>query len=178
MDDEGTPLEPTQPSADPEQPSAEPTSSAMPAAPIQDAPPVGAQPAERVFGAGPIPDATILPGAPDVVVARPRASRSLALAAIFAIVIAAGGAVVAVRAFTDGAPNLDALVPQDSALYVKIAVHPSVDQQRALRGLLERFPGAQAAASATVGDALNGAFAKLGLDYKRDIASWRWTCSI
>jgi hypothetical protein len=103
-----------------------------------------------------------------------RASRAqvTALVVVVLLVLTGGGTALLLRA-SNSEQSVDKLIPGTVAAYVKFSLHPSVQQQQAVQGLLSRFPpSVRGQVGSKIDDMLESGTKDLGLSYKKDIKPW------
>jgi hypothetical protein len=104
--------------------------------------------------------------------ARSSRARITALVVVVLLLLTGGGTALLLRA-SNSEQSVDKLIPGNVAAYVKFSLHPSVQQQQALQGLLSRFPSSVRGQVGTkIDDALESGLKDLGLSYKKDIKPW------
>ena len=104
----------------------------------------------------------------------PRGSHAKVTALIVAVllVITGVGTALVLRA-SNSESQVDTLIPDTVAAYVKISLKPSVDQQQKFRDLLSRFPSqVRVQAGTKLDDALDQGLKDFGLSYRKDIKPW------
>jgi Protein of unknown function (DUF3352) len=99
----------------------------------------------------------------------------LALVGVLGVAAVAAAGVIGYRMFF-GASEDDAvaLVPSDAAVYGNIFLDPSMDQKRAIRDLLERFPEAPNTDEATdqLVELIDEGLAEIDMNFEDDIDPW------
>jgi len=108
---------------------------------------------------------------PEPLPASHRRGARVAIALVVAVLLAAGGALVALRA--SGGVDLAARVPGDVTAFVSFDLRPSGDQQEAIEALLGRLPeDKRADVLDAIDDGLEQVFAETGLSFANDIKPW------
>jgi len=103
------------------------------------------------------------------------AARAAALATA-ALLVAVGGVVTAAIRAASSSTTADDLVPASAFAYAQLDLDPGNAQTSALRTFLNHFPGSPSRSSASLRDALLGAFMKDSsdphVDYTKDVKPW------
>lgn len=98
---------------------------------------------------------------------------SRVLAIVVVVALAAAGTAFGVLRALRREPQLETLVPADTAIFFKIALRPSSHQIRALASILDRLPEAQRDQLVPkIEDFLDESFREQGLDYRTDVKPW------
>jgi len=143
MDDQGSPSDPPQDGGAPHDGGTPPSYETIPAAYEQPGPPV-----------------------------RVSHVRVTALVVAVLLVITGVGTALVLRA-SNSEQSVDKFIPDAVAAYVKVSLHPSVQQQQALQDLLSRFPSSvRGNVGSRIDDILESGLKDIGLSYKADVKPW------
>src|SRR5437764_2880479 len=135
-----------------------------PGSPPSDLPPQNGGPPPSPYEA--------TPPAYDAPPVRVSHARVTALVVAVLLVITGVGTALVLRA-SNSEQSVDKFIPDTVAAYVKISLHPSVQQQQAVQDLLSRFPSSvRGKVGSKIDDILESGLKDVGLSYKTDVKPW------